>query len=335
MLLRLAAGSSLGGLAAMRPSACSYHADSNHQCRVIRPLLTLSKAELVNYCLEQHVSWVEDPSNQSLTYTRNRVRLALEQLAAGGLDIDSLHAALGELELTRQELDTMAQGFVQQHCRLKQSFIEVEWKALQALSEAGQHHVISGLISLISGGRIAQDKQLTRVLSGLDAKGRVDVCVHERDGNGPLQLYRASMESHVRSQPLTPTAAVTAILAPEFSADATCRTVVWDHRLNVTIQAKSQQALDAFCSHHQLTPLTKKQQVRIFQAVHPRAREVLKRLKPVRRDASVALTTTATTQEEAHVLYAGMKPLRLSEDGVVVTCTRKPEFVFGKLWQLR
>jgi hypothetical protein len=319
----------------MREATYQYHPETNQQCRIIRPLLTLPKAELIGCCLDERVAWVEDPSNQSLKYTRNRVRQGLNQLAAEGFDADGMQVALDALRQTRQELDTIAQQFVQKHCRLKQSFIDVEWGPLQALSEAGQHHVLSGLISLISGGRIAQDKQIARVLSGLDDKGRIDVCVYEREESALLRLYRASPESNTGSQPLTPASAVSVTLAPEFAADMTRHAVVWDNRLCITVQAASQQALEAFSSRHQLLPLTKKAQVSIFQDIYPQAREVLKRLKPVRRDASVALATNDKVPRDVHILYAGMKPLHLAEGDVTLTCVRKPEFAFGKVWQLR
>jgi tRNA(Ile)-lysidine synthase len=44
---------------------------------VLRPLLQISRADVAAYARARHVEWVEDPSNQSRRYLRNRVRLDL------------------------------------------------------------------------------------------------------------------------------------------------------------------------------------------------------------------------------------------------------------------
>ncbi|QRN85252.1 tRNA lysidine(34) synthetase TilS [Clostridia bacterium] len=57
-------GSALRGLGGMR-----YKRD-----HIIRPLLSCSKKMLETYLLEKQFKWVEDSSNRSLVYTRNRLR---------------------------------------------------------------------------------------------------------------------------------------------------------------------------------------------------------------------------------------------------------------------
>jgi len=55
----------------------------------IRPLLNFSKSELQDYLKRNKLNWMEDSSNQSATYLRNRVRLELipllEELTREGL----------------------------------------------------------------------------------------------------------------------------------------------------------------------------------------------------------------------------------------------------------
>ncbi len=43
---------------------------------IIRPLLGVSKNELLNYAKQNNIIWYEDPTNLSLDYTRNRLRLS-------------------------------------------------------------------------------------------------------------------------------------------------------------------------------------------------------------------------------------------------------------------
>jgi tRNA(Ile)-lysidine synthase len=68
VLMRLARGSGTDGLAAMR----------HHSCRdgieLLRPLLDLTKADLVAYLEATGASWIEDPSNQSSEFERVRLR---------------------------------------------------------------------------------------------------------------------------------------------------------------------------------------------------------------------------------------------------------------------
>lgn len=64
MLLRMARGTSLTGLAGIRPAAGG----------VARPLLMASRAEIEAYAREKGLCWVEDSSNQDITIERNRIR---------------------------------------------------------------------------------------------------------------------------------------------------------------------------------------------------------------------------------------------------------------------
>ncbi|MDR2677494.1 MAG: tRNA lysidine(34) synthetase TilS [Puniceicoccales bacterium] len=68
-LMRLARGSSIDGLAALRP------VEHRRDGRIyVRPLLSLSKDVLRNYLLVERIPWREDESNASELYLRNRVR---------------------------------------------------------------------------------------------------------------------------------------------------------------------------------------------------------------------------------------------------------------------
>jgi tRNA(Ile)-lysidine synthase len=68
-LMRLARGSSVDGLTALRAV--------EHRCDgyiYVRPLLSFSKNALREYLLKMHILWREDSSNASECYLRNRVR---------------------------------------------------------------------------------------------------------------------------------------------------------------------------------------------------------------------------------------------------------------------
>ncbi|MDX1975410.1 MAG: tRNA lysidine(34) synthetase TilS [Rickettsiales bacterium] len=77
VLLRLASGSGLIGLAAMPALSISQ------SIRLIRPLLYISKDYIVDYLATSSIEWIEDASNQLDIYTRNRLR---KQLAIKEVD---------------------------------------------------------------------------------------------------------------------------------------------------------------------------------------------------------------------------------------------------------
>ena len=64
LLLRLLRGAGATGLAGMRPKTGD----------VLRPLLGVSRAEILAHLRERGLAWREDPSNDDLAYRRNRVR---------------------------------------------------------------------------------------------------------------------------------------------------------------------------------------------------------------------------------------------------------------------
>ncbi|ADH85074.1 tRNA lysidine(34) synthetase TilS [Desulfurivibrio alkaliphilus] len=68
LLLRLLRGTARGGLSGMAPLA---------RGRIIRPLLAVSKAEVLAYLAQRNIAFARDSSNQDLRFVRNRVRLEL------------------------------------------------------------------------------------------------------------------------------------------------------------------------------------------------------------------------------------------------------------------
>lgn len=52
-----------------------------------RPLLAYRRESLQRYAVQEHLHWIEDPSNQSLDYRRNQLRALLPQLKAAFPDL--------------------------------------------------------------------------------------------------------------------------------------------------------------------------------------------------------------------------------------------------------
>jgi len=64
LLLRLLRGAGATGLAGMRPRSAD----------ILRPLLTVSRQEVLAHLRERGLDWREDPTNADVTHRRNRVR---------------------------------------------------------------------------------------------------------------------------------------------------------------------------------------------------------------------------------------------------------------------
>jgi tRNA(Ile)-lysidine synthase len=105
LLMRLARGSGLDGLAAIAPSA------RLGLLLLLRPLLDTPKVRLRATLQARHIPWIEDPSNQSLAFERTRLRSAGEVLAALGLSNDMLAMSARRLQRARTALDAIADSF--------------------------------------------------------------------------------------------------------------------------------------------------------------------------------------------------------------------------------
>lgn len=69
---------------------------------LLRPLLAVSKKEILTYSHEEHIPFREDSSNQDTAYERNKIRHEIVPILTS--INPSLHETLGELGLYMQEL---------------------------------------------------------------------------------------------------------------------------------------------------------------------------------------------------------------------------------------
>jgi tRNA(Ile)-lysidine synthase len=155
VLMRLAHGSGLAGLAGMRPSSRS------EGIAHLRPLLGISKARLVATCIVNGWPFVEDPSNADPRFERARWRAAMPGLARAGL--------------TPQRLGRLAR-------RLASADEALEAKAAQAYAASATEG--GGGLSLDFAGLLRSEPRevalrvlllaLTRIANGQTAPLRLD-----------------------------------------------------------------------------------------------------------------------------------------------------------------
>ncbi|GEP02166.1 tRNA lysidine(34) synthetase TilS [Methylobacterium oxalidis] len=108
VLMRLIAGSGLGGLAGMRAAR-----PLGPGLVLARPFLGIPKADLVTWCEAEGIAYLRDPSNTDETFTRARLRSLLPRLKREGLDAGRLarlaeRAARDEAALQRAAAEALA-----------------------------------------------------------------------------------------------------------------------------------------------------------------------------------------------------------------------------------
>ena len=102
MLMRLARGSGLGGMAAPRPVQTAVGGRTH-----LRPLLTLKKAALVAALKKAGAKWREDSSNDTALYFRNRVRSKVIPAWTKAAGRDALVGAARSRELLEEDDDAL------------------------------------------------------------------------------------------------------------------------------------------------------------------------------------------------------------------------------------
>jgi tRNA(Ile)-lysidine synthase len=107
LLIRLARGSGLAGLAGMARD--QYFP----QGRLLRPLLSLPKQALIDFCLAQGQDFFSDPSNNNPAYDRARWRAAAPALHALGLTPERLETLADRARKADEALDWAADALRQ------------------------------------------------------------------------------------------------------------------------------------------------------------------------------------------------------------------------------
>jgi tRNA(Ile)-lysidine synthase len=103
LLMRLARGSGVDGLAAMRPERRL----PGSQIRQFRPLLDVPKVRLTATLRARGITWAEDPSNANDRFERVRIRYLLPLLGQAGIGVDAIGLSTRRLERASAALDDL------------------------------------------------------------------------------------------------------------------------------------------------------------------------------------------------------------------------------------
>jgi tRNA(Ile)-lysidine synthase len=115
-LLRLARGSGVDGLAAMRAVA-PYPLGEFPELALVRPLLSFGREALRDILRARKQAWLDDPMNADPRFARVRIRDAWPALEAMGLSKDRIAGAAAHLARARAALDTVSRAVLVRACR--------------------------------------------------------------------------------------------------------------------------------------------------------------------------------------------------------------------------
>ncbi len=170
LMMRLARGSGLTGLAGMRRqtrSAGIAHA---------RPALGWSKARLIATCRQHGWGWINDPSNADQRFARVRWRGILPVLAAEGLDAGRLGVLARRLAAADEALDEIAQRALQAcHSAASDAGWQLDFRRLASYPSAIVMRALGRMLSPLPVGQGAGSDEVMTAQAGLRLQ-RLEAC---------------------------------------------------------------------------------------------------------------------------------------------------------------
>ncbi|KAI4363728.1 hypothetical protein MLD38_019907 [Melastoma candidum] len=141
-VLRLSRNSGVLGLAGMAFTSqifsnykyCHGGGAMSDVILLVRPLLDFSKDDLYKICRDRGQEWVEDPSNQSSLFVRNRIRKSLMQYSSSfelfGLELQAL---ISSLRRTRAYVDHTSSKLIEETVMITETgYAVIDLSALQS-----------------------------------------------------------------------------------------------------------------------------------------------------------------------------------------------------------
>jgi tRNA(Ile)-lysidine synthase len=149
-LLRLARGSGLDGLAAMR-SIAPYPVKGFGGLRLVRPMLGFERQALRTDLTARAQEWIEDPMNLDPRFGRVRIREAVSLLEQAGLSATRIADAAIHLGRAREALEMVTASVLVRACRAVDGRVLVEVSALKAAPREVGLRALSRVLTAVSG----------------------------------------------------------------------------------------------------------------------------------------------------------------------------------------
>ena len=149
-LLRLARGSGVDGLAAMRPLT-RFPDPEFGELALVRPLLSFDGQSLRAFLSKQGQPWIEDPMNADPRFARVRVRNIRPALEAAGLSAARIADAATHLDRARTALESVSGAVMARACRPDASGMLVDRRALVAAPREIGLRTLATVLMVVSG----------------------------------------------------------------------------------------------------------------------------------------------------------------------------------------
>jgi tRNA(Ile)-lysidine synthase len=144
-LMRLARGSGIRGLSAMR-------SDETGAVLLERPLLKISRSALRATLEAAGHKWIDDPSNADERFERVRLRKASSALSALGLTPQAIARSAERLERAFVALEGMASDFIARHVELRpEGFAMIDLASFRKLDDEIAIEVLERLLAQLGG----------------------------------------------------------------------------------------------------------------------------------------------------------------------------------------
>ncbi len=149
-LLRLARGSGLDGLSAMR-SVSAYPVPGFDGIKVARPMLGIRRTALRHFLASRKIEWFEDTMNADPKFARIRVRRAWPLLEDIGLSAERVAAAASHLARAREALESATKEFLATACRFEPGRIVLDGAQLRTTPPEIGLRALACVLSTLSG----------------------------------------------------------------------------------------------------------------------------------------------------------------------------------------
>ena len=203
LLMRLRRGSGVDGLAAI-PRHGHWAG-----VKLFRPLLDFPKSRLIASLEAAGQGWLEDPSNKSPDYERNRIRKVLENLEEFGFDRDRFALTARRMRRAQTALDQGTERFLSEAAQLDEAgFVTLDLAAFRDAPEETALRALGRALMAVGGSpeapRLNKLETLVEALRGNGAQARTLAGCRIVTGQGRIRLYREPGRSGLPELNLAP-----------------------------------------------------------------------------------------------------------------------------------
>ncbi|SHL11977.1 tRNA(Ile)-lysidine synthase [Desulfatibacillum alkenivorans DSM 16219] len=183
MLISLIRGTGAGGLSGIPPV----------NGKTVRPLFKLTRKEILEYCRENDLKWVQDSTNQDQSILRNQIRLHLLPILESQYNpaiVQGLNRLSDILRLEHQWMDGMARDFLDEHAKPIKNGLELSLVHLVTQPLAMQRRIVLQAMAQVRGNTRKTSWTHVHDVLNLTSRGKSGSQAHLPDGLEARRVQR-------------------------------------------------------------------------------------------------------------------------------------------------